>query len=112
MGYTLKEAIPHFKVKENLIACMAHIVNLVSKAGIETFDLNDGNYFKLPLPPSLCLCISDTAIVNLTSIQSWLHIFLKKTHKSDKLRASLQKMINDDAGLKCKVGLVQEVLTT
>lgn len=39
MGKALDSTIPHFDVKENLIGCMAHVINLVASAGIACFDI-------------------------------------------------------------------------
>ena len=90
---------------------MAHVINLVAKAGIKNFDANRGSTIQLFLPPSLALIIEYRPTGNLSSILTQVRGFLKKANNSDQLTASLRQMINNNPTIKRKVGLIQEVST-
>lgn len=53
MGRELESQVPEFMVSNHLIGCMAQVINLAVKAGIETFDSQKGSQVQLSLPLSL-----------------------------------------------------------
>lgn len=71
MGRHLEAAVPQFKADQHLLGCMAHVINLVAKAGLHVFSEKLGD--KTPsIPPALA---------------AWLH------QDTDRISSALSRLI-------------------
>lgn len=111
MGRALGGLFTQFSATKYLIVWMALIINLVSKAGVGTFDTKRGGQVQLTLPPSLSILVKQHPTGNLRSIITCVQAVLKRVNKSDQLTATMEKIIQEDPTKKYKVYFSQEVST-
>lgn len=80
MGKALHSTIPHFDLKENLIGCMAHIINLVENDRNASFDIKKNLSARNSLPSSLLDLVTNNPQGNISTILSQVCGFLKHAH--------------------------------
>jgi hypothetical protein len=117
MGQSLSTLIPHFDSSEHLHGCVAHVINLVAKAGMAVFDRKPPapiNALDPTIPQSQSstpLFIEPTSHSELSSVLTRIRGFHKKIKHSSQLKTSLDNAIASCPTLERKVGLVHEVST-
>lgn len=109
MGRVFEAQVPQLNASKRLIGCMAHVINLVAKSGIEFFYSKKASQVQLSLPPSPALIVDQQPTSNLTSICTCVRGFLKRVNNSNKLTATVHPIIDNESMITQKARLVQEV---
>lgn len=125
MGRHLHSLIPHFNPDHSLHGCVAHVINLVAKAGLAVFEkrtppnpisavdptLADHNPQTATDSRSILNTIEPTPHEEIHSVLARIRSFHKKVRYSSQIKQLLDNAIAGAHDLSRKVGLVHEVST-
>jgi hypothetical protein len=109
--------IPQFDGSQNIQGCVAHVLNLVAKAGLAVFNRKDSppiNALDPAIPQnnnSAPLFLEPASNSEISSILTRIRTLHKKIKHSSQLKTSLDNAIASCATVPRKVGLVHEVST-
>lgn len=118
MGQCLTTMIPQFDASQNLHGCVAHVINLVAKAGLAVYDRKECpppiNALDPLIPQSrttVPLFVEPASHAEIGSVLTRIRSFHRKIKHSSQLKTALDNAIASCATLERKVGLVHEVST-
>lgn len=117
-GQHLHINIPQLNTTNNLNGCVAHIINLISKAGMAVFDQNPPPTLVDALDPNIPnqdsttpIFIESTPHSGVRSILTRIQYLHKQVKHSSQLIMALEDTILDCPKLDCKTGVVYKVST-